>query len=102
MVRVRDSRRYSRVPGARVRSSKFTDEIRRWGPASNNGEAQPVRMPRTVRVQYEGAYYHVFSRGNRRERIYWYDKDYNYGLKAECSIDGPPFDKGGGGGIFSC
>jgi len=33
-------------------------------------------MPRQPRIQYEGACYHVFHRGNRRERIYWDDADY--------------------------
>ena len=33
-------------------------------------------MPRPPRLQYEGAFYHVFHRGNRRERIYWDDADY--------------------------
>lgn len=33
-------------------------------------------MARTTRVQYEGAIYHAFSRGNRREPIYWDRKDY--------------------------
>jgi REP element-mobilizing transposase RayT len=33
-------------------------------------------MPRKPRIEYEGAFYHVFGRGNRRERIYWTDGDY--------------------------
>ena len=33
-------------------------------------------MPRLPRLQFEGALYHVFSRGNRRERIYETDSDY--------------------------
>src|SRR6266700_6497616 len=33
-------------------------------------------MPRPPRLQFEGAFYHVFHRGNRRERIYWDDADY--------------------------
>jgi putative transposase len=33
-------------------------------------------MPRQPRIQFEGACYHVFHRGNRRERIYWDEKDY--------------------------
>src|SRR6266700_53739 len=33
-------------------------------------------MPRRPRLQFEGAFYHVFSRGNRRERIFWEDTDY--------------------------
>src|SRR4029077_14203281 len=33
-------------------------------------------MPRQPRIQYEGACYHVFHRGNRRERIFWDEADY--------------------------
>lgn len=33
-------------------------------------------MPRPPRLQYEGAVYHVISRGNRRERIVWNERDY--------------------------
>lgn len=33
-------------------------------------------MGRPPRLQFEGAYYHVFSRGNRRERIFRQEKDY--------------------------
>ncbi len=32
-------------------------------------------MARQLRIEYEGAFYHVTSRGNQRERIYWEDKD---------------------------
>src|SRR5437667_6339092 len=32
-------------------------------------------MPRTLRIQYPGAIYHVMSRGDRRERIYYDDVD---------------------------
>lgn len=28
-----------------------------------------------MRIQYEGAFYHITSRGNQRERIFWDDKD---------------------------
>jgi len=27
-------------------------------------------MPRKPRLQYEGAFYHLYSRGNRRSRIF--------------------------------
>lgn len=30
----------------------------------------PSPMPRQVRIQYEGAFYHVMARGNRRNRIF--------------------------------
>ena len=33
-------------------------------------------MPRAPRIQFEGASYHVFSRGNRRERIFRTGEDY--------------------------
>lgn len=33
-------------------------------------------MPRPPRIQFEGATYHVFSRGNRRERIFCTEEDY--------------------------
>jgi len=32
-------------------------------------------MPRPLRLQYEGAIYHVMSRGDRREAIFCDDKD---------------------------
>ena len=32
-------------------------------------------MPRQLRLEYEGALYHVIARGNRRERIYRDDRD---------------------------
>jgi putative transposase len=33
-------------------------------------------MPRPPRLQFEGAFYHAFSRGNRREAIFLDDQDY--------------------------
>lgn len=32
-------------------------------------------MARQLRIEYEGAFYHVTSRGNRREQIFWDDHD---------------------------
>ncbi len=32
-------------------------------------------MARQLRIEYEGAFYHVTSRGNQRERIFWDDRD---------------------------
>lgn len=32
-------------------------------------------MARQLRIEYEGAFYHITSRGNQRENIYWDDKD---------------------------
>ena len=33
-------------------------------------------MPRPLRIEYEGAFYHVFSRGNERQRIFFDQSDY--------------------------
>ncbi|WP_347273038.1 transposase [Candidatus Kuenenia sp.] len=32
-------------------------------------------MARPLRIEYEGAFYHVLSRGNERKEIFWDDKD---------------------------
>lgn len=32
-------------------------------------------MARQLRIEYEGGFYHVTSRGNQREQIFWGDKD---------------------------
>jgi REP element-mobilizing transposase RayT len=32
-------------------------------------------MARQLRIEYEGAFYHITSRGNQREKIFWDDKD---------------------------
>ena len=32
-------------------------------------------MPRTIRVEFEGALYHIMCRGDRREAIFLDDKD---------------------------
>jgi putative transposase len=32
-------------------------------------------MARQLRIEYEGAFYHVTSRGNQKEQIFWDDKD---------------------------
>ncbi len=32
-------------------------------------------MPRQVRIEYDGAFYHVMCRGNRREAIFAEDQD---------------------------
>ncbi|MFZ3135911.1 MAG: transposase [Thermodesulfovibrionales bacterium] len=32
-------------------------------------------MARQLRIEFEGAFYHVTSRGNQRERIFWNDRD---------------------------
>jgi putative transposase len=33
-------------------------------------------MARPLRIEYEGAFYHVTSRGNDRKRIYFTESDY--------------------------
>jgi REP element-mobilizing transposase RayT len=32
-------------------------------------------MARQLRIEYEGAFYHITSRGNQRAAIFWDDKD---------------------------
>jgi len=32
-------------------------------------------VPRQLRIEYEGALYHLLSRGDRREEIFWDDQD---------------------------
>jgi REP element-mobilizing transposase RayT len=32
-------------------------------------------MARQLRIEYEGAFYHVTSRGNQKEQIFWDNKD---------------------------
>ena len=39
-------------------------------------------MPRSIRIEYPGALYHVMARGNRRERIYHDDDDRRFFLQA--------------------
>jgi len=38
-------------------------------------------MARSIRLEYEGAYYHVMARGNRQEKIFLDDDDRRYFLK---------------------
>ena len=38
-------------------------------------------MARSIRIEYEGAYYHVMARGNRQENIFLDDDDRRYFLK---------------------
>ena len=38
-------------------------------------------MPRSIRIKFPGAFYHVMARGNRREAIYRDDDDRRYFLK---------------------
>ncbi|MDZ4288072.1 MAG: transposase [Prosthecobacter sp.] len=48
-------------------------------------------MPRSLRLQYPGAYYHVMARGNRRELIFHDDDDHRFFLKAlseACAMTG--------------
>ncbi|MEP6670728.1 MAG: transposase [Chthoniobacter sp.] len=39
-------------------------------------------MPRSIRLEYPGAFYHVMARGNRRERIFADDLDRRFFLQA--------------------
>ena len=39
-------------------------------------------MPRSVRLEYEGAFYHVMARGNRRQAIFRDDVDRRFFLHA--------------------
>ena len=38
-------------------------------------------MARSLRIEYEGAVYHIISRGNRGEHIFSKDQDKEYFLK---------------------
>ena len=39
-------------------------------------------MPRNIRIEYPGAFYHVMARGNRREDIFRDETDRKFFLKA--------------------
>jgi REP element-mobilizing transposase RayT len=48
-------------------------------------------MPRSVRIEYPGAFYHVMARGNRREDIFKDEIDREFFLKAlgeACTMTG--------------
>jgi REP element-mobilizing transposase RayT len=48
-------------------------------------------MPRSIRIEFPGAFYHVMARGNRRELIYGDDDDRRYFLKTlgeACAMTG--------------
>ena len=48
-------------------------------------------MPRSIRIEFPGAFYHVMARGNRREPIYADDEDRRYFLKTlgeACAMTG--------------
>ena len=48
-------------------------------------------MPRSIRIEFSGAFYHVMARGNRLEAIYCDDDDRRYFLKTlgeACSMTG--------------
>ena len=48
-------------------------------------------MPRSIRIEYPGAFYHVMARGNRREGIFLDEDDQRYFLKAlgeACAMTG--------------
>jgi len=56
---------------AREKVNKFVDEA--TGPVDRNGL---VAMPRPPRLQFEGALYHVYTRGNHREVTFRDEADY--------------------------
>jgi len=48
-------------------------------------------MPRSIRIECPGAFYHLMARGNRREAIYCDDDDRRYFLKTlgeACAMTG--------------
>ena len=48
-------------------------------------------MPRSIRIQGAGAYYHVMARGNRRENIFHDDEDrrfFLHTLSQACEMTG--------------
>jgi len=48
-------------------------------------------MPRSIRIEYPGAFDHVMARGNRRESIYLDDDDRRFFLKTlgeACAMTG--------------
>jgi hypothetical protein len=51
-------------------------------------------VPRSIRIEYPGAFYHVMARGNRREAIFRNDSDRQLFLKtlgeAKCETSGSP------------
>jgi hypothetical protein len=46
-----------------------------------DGGTEGRRMPRALRIEYEGAIYHVMNRGDRREDIFLRDEDRRLFLK---------------------
>ncbi len=56
------------------------------GKSVNNGVTTPAESMegRTPRIEYDGAVYHVMSRGNRCEKIYSDDSAVNLSLKPLC------------------
>jgi REP element-mobilizing transposase RayT len=45
-------------------------------------------VPRSIRLEYPGAFYHVMARGNRRERIFTDDTDRRFFLGALAEASG--------------
>ena len=48
-------------------------------------------MPRSLRIEFPGAYYHVMARGNRRETIFHDDDDRRFflaTLSEACAVTG--------------
>ena len=47
-----------------------------------------MAMPRQMRIQYAGARYHVMSRGDRREAVFYDDTDRVEFLTAPLGLEG--------------
>ena len=48
-------------------------------------------MPRSIRIEFAGALYHVMARGNRREAIFLDDEDrqlFGQTLRKACAMTG--------------
>jgi len=55
---------------------KRTKRTEQWVEATGKVEGFLMGEPRPPRLEFEGACYHVYNRGNCRERIFWDDTDY--------------------------
>ena len=62
-------------------------------------------MPRTARLEYEGAFYHVMNRGRGRRRIFDTDDDYQAFLETVVQMrlkrSGQHWDDAGGQSILT-
>ena len=44
-------------------------------------------MARPLRIEYEGAFYHITARGNEQKRIYFNKTDYDVRIKIGIHLD---------------